>query len=539
MPGSVTAGRAAFGRRAWRDAYDHLAAAGRDEQLGSDDLERLATTAYLVGADDAADRWVAAHDRFLRDGEVGRAVRCAFWLAYGLLDRGEVGRAGGWLAKAADLLEEHRVDGAERGYLILPQAIEIADHHPAAALEQFDTARRIGDRFDDVGLITLGLMGRGQALISLGRWADAVRSLDEAMVAVARDDVPPIVAGIVLCGAIDACRRIFDVRRTVEWTAALTRWCDAQPDLVPFRGQCLVHRAEIMRLRGDWPDALDEANRACRLLAGRAPHGDALYETGELHRLRGEWAEAEAAYRAASRAGRDPQPGLALLRLAQHDVDAAVAAIHRLRDEASDPAARVRMLGQFVEIAIQAGDVDNARDAADELGALAAVMGTAYLGASAAHAAGSVHLAEGDPQAALPMLRRAWVAWRALEVPYAAARARELIGLTCTALGDRDGGQMELDAARLGFRLLGATADATRVEDLLAAGRNHGPGHRLTVREREVVALVAQGRTNREIAATLVISEHTVARHLQNIFGKLGVASRTALCSFAYEHGLV
>ena len=539
MPGLVTAGREAFGRRAWRDAYDCLAATGRDDQLESDDLERLATAAYLIGADDVADRWVAAHDRFLRDGEVARAVRCAFWLAYGLLDRGEVGRAGGWLATAADMLEAHRVDGAERGYLILPQAIETADHHPVAALERFDTARRIGERFADVGLITLGLMGQGQTLIALGRWVDALRSLDEAMVAVARDDMPPLVAGTVLCGAIDACWRIFDVRRTVEWTAALTRWCDTQPDLVPFRGQCLVHRAGIMRLHGDWPDAMDEANRACRSLSGRAAYGEALYETGELHRLRGDRADAEAAYRAASRAGRDPQPGLALLRLAQRDVDAAAAAIHRLRDEASDPAARARMLEPFVEIAVQSGDLDGAREAAAELDALAEVMGTAYLGAAAAHAAGSVHLAEGNPQAALPPLRRAWVAWRTLEVPYAAARTRELIGLACTALGDREGGEMELDAARLGFRLLGAAADTARVEDLLAAGRDRGQGHGLTAREREVVALVAKGRTNREIAATLVISEHTVARHVQNVFGKLDVVSRTALCSFAYEQGLV
>ncbi|HEY5879186.1 MAG TPA: hypothetical protein VIU11_09750, partial [Nakamurella sp.] len=474
MPGSVTAGREAYGRRAWRDAYDHLAAAGREDRLGSDDLERLATAAYLIGAADAADRWVAAHDRCLRDGDVARAVRCAFWLAYGLLDRGEVGRAGGWLAKAADLLEEHRVDDAERGYLIVPLAIEIADHHPATALERFDTARRVGERFADVGLITLGLLGQGQTLISLGRWVDAVRSLDEAMVAVARDDVPPIVAGIVLCGAIDACRRLFDLRRTVEWTAALTRWCDAQPDLVPFRGQCLVHRAEIMRLHGDWPDAMQEADRACRLLSGRAAYGDALYETGELHRLRGEWVQAEAAYRAASRAGRDPQPGLALLRLAQRDVDTAFAAIRRLRD----PAARARMLGPFVEIALPAGDLDGARDASEEFGTLAEVMGTAYLDAAAGHAAGSVHLAEGDPRAALPPLRRAWMAWRARGA-LPAARTRELIGLACTALGDQEAGEMELDAARLGFQLLGAAADTTRVEDMLASARDrvHGQKH--------------------------------------------------------------
>ncbi|HEY5881055.1 MAG TPA: LuxR C-terminal-related transcriptional regulator, partial [Nakamurella sp.] len=197
------------------------------------------------------------------------------------------------------------------------------------------------------------------------------------------------------------------------------------------------------------------------------------------------------------------------------------------------------------EIALQACDLDGARDASEEFGTLAEAMRTAYLDAAAGQAAGQVHLAEGNPRAALPPLRRAWMAWRALEVPYAAARTRELIGLACTALGDQEAGEMELDAARLGFQLLGAAADTTRVEDMLASardrvhGQKHDHGYGLTVREREVVALVAQGRTNREIAATLVISEHTVARHVQNVFGKLGVASRTALCSFAYEHGLV
>lgn len=533
----LEAGREAFGRRAWRDAYTRLAEADRITPLGLDDLERLATAGHLIGADGYADLWTRAHHNGLRDGDAVRAARAAFWLAYGLLTSGQIAAGSGWLARAERLLDERGADCVERGYLLVPLAIARFDEDPAAALDGFVAAGRVGERFADPGLVALSQMGQGQSLIALGRWAEAVRLLDEAMVAVAADELPPIVAGSVFCGVIDACQGILDVRRTREWTAALSRWCDAQPDLLLFRGECLVHRAEVMQLRGDWQDAADEAERAGDLLAGRPVRGEALYRSAELHRLRGELAEAEEGYRAASVAGREPQPGLALLRLAQGQTDTAVATIRRVLGEAGRATVRAGLLGAYVEIVLAAGDVESARHAADELGTLAAAIDGPYLRAAAAGASGAVLLADGKPVAALPPLRQAWAGWRGLEIPYEAARVRVLIGLACRTMDDRDGGDMELDAARLGFQSLGATVDMARVEALLTAKPDLPGG--LTGREREVLALVAKGSTNREIAAALVISEHTVARHMQNILGKLGLPSRTAASAFAYEHGLV
>jgi ATP/maltotriose-dependent transcriptional regulator MalT len=299
-----------------------------------------------------------------------------------------------------------------------------------------------------------------------------------------------------------------------------------------------VHRAEIMQLHGAWRDAADEVQRACERLSGEPAVGAALYQQGELHRLRGRLAEAEDTYRLASQWGREPQPGLALLRLAQGQVDSAEAAIRRVVDETEGSVARSRLLGPYVEVMLAADDVVAARRGADELCEIASALDVAFVHALAAQATAAVLLAEGDPRPALPVLRKAWAAWRDLEAPYEAARVRVLIGLACRAVGDRDTAEMELDAARLGFQELGAATELARVEALARKEPPGGPGG-LTAREIEVLGLVARGRTNREISAALVISEHTVARHVQNIFAKLGVSSRTAASAFAFEHGVL
>lgn len=490
---------------------------------------------HLLGTGDWADLWTRAHEESLAAGDVPRAARCAFWLSFGLIDRGEFARGGGWLAVAQKLVEE--LDCVERGYLLIPLAIRTFGEDPGAALKKFEAAGDIGDRFGDSGLTALSHMGQGQALIALGRWAEAVPLLDAAMVAVGRHNLPPLVAGNVLCGAIDACQAIFDVGRAREWTIALNLWCDSQSDLVPFRGECLAHRAEVMQLHGDWLDAADEADRARHLLEGRAAVGEGHYRVGELHRLRGQLGQAEEAYRAASHAGREPQPGLAQLRLAEGHVETAVASIRRALDETSGAAARAKILIAYVEIMLATDDIAAASAGADELKGIAAAIDSPFVRAAAAAAEGAVLLADGQPTAALPSLRRAWTAWRSLEIPYEAARVRALIGRACLALGDQDGASLELDAARLGFECLGAVTELAGVETLLSARRTDHRG--LTSRELEVLTLAAKGSSNREIATLLVISEHTVARHVQNILAKLGVSSRTAASAYAFEHRLV
>jgi serine/threonine protein kinase len=462
--------RDSYSRQQWTDAYEELSALDRETPLEPEDLERLATSAYLIGKDaDSTDLWARAHQEFLARGDPARAARSALWLAFGLLARGNMAPARGWLARAGRVLDSGG-DCVEQGLLLALNAIPtMFGGNFAGALEMFGRAAEIGDRFRDANVATLARMGEGDCRIRLGEPAAGMKLLDEVMVAVTAGEVSPLLTGLIYCAVISACHGTFDLRRAQEWTAALTRWCDSQVGLVAYRGVCLVHRAEIMQLKGAWPNAADQARQACERLSQPPAHasvGVAFYVRGDLHRLRGEFAQAEEAYRQASQLGRKPDPGLAELRFAQGQVDVAAAAIRRVSEESREQRIRSRILPAYVHILLAAGDVAAARAGAEELSEIAAALDSPFVRAVAAQARGAVLLAEGDARTSLAALREAATGWRDLEVPYEAARVHVLVGLACRQLGDEETAKMELDAARRTFRELGAAPDLDRVEKL-------------------------------------------------------------------------
>jgi DNA-binding NarL/FixJ family response regulator len=543
MTTDVAVGRARdlFEQRAWGEAYEALRAAGTGLELAAADLERLAVAAYLTGRDDeACDTWARAHRAYVRAEHGLAAVRCAFWLGCILILRGQLAPAHGWFSRTQHLLEREPRGPVENGYLDLAAGLEtLFSGDPIAAQPRLDAAARAGLHHAEPDLAALGRLGCGQALIMTGRVIEGVAMLDEAMVAVSAGEVSAVATGLIYCAVIETCQELFDLRRAQEWTAALGDWCNSQPDLVPYRGQCLVHRAQLMRLQGAWAMALAEAEQASQRLSEpiHPALGAALYEQAELHRLRGDDRAAADAYRRASDSGHSAQPGLALLRLRQGRVPSAAAAIERALAEHQFPAQRARLLVARVEVQLAGGDVEGARAAADELGSLTAELGSPpMIAAMSNDAAGLVLRAEGDPWAALRALRQAWSSWQEVDAPYESARTRLRIGLVCRDVGDEETAAMELEAARQAFAVLGAASDVAAADALLA--NPPAPGG-LTPREIEVLALVATGSTNRSIAEELVISEKTVARHVSNIFTKLDVSSRSAATAYAYEHNLV
>ncbi len=533
----IAAARDAFARQAWKDAYAGFR--GADDaraQLDAEDHERMAVCAFMVGrAEESADAWVRAHSQWVRLREVRRAARCTFWLVLDLLTRGERAQARGWLARTQHVLDASIGSCAEEGLLlVLIGRLRAHERNIDGAQDAASRAIGLARRFDDPELQVFSRLILAQVAAMRGDATAAVALFDEIMVAVTLGDVAPIGVGIVYCAVIEGCHHLLDLGRAREWTEALSRWCDAQPDLVAFRGTCLVHRVELLRLGGAWSQATAEAERACQW-----PTGAAFYQLAELHRLHGRFADADAAYRQASHYGHAPEPGVPLLRLVQGQRGAAQAAIRRAVCESQPPPRRAAVLAACVEIMIDGSELHAARAAADELAAMTAHSEARYLRAVAAHATGSVLLAEGDAPGALKLLRQAWADWQDIDAPWEAARVRVLLGMTCRALGDEETAQLEFDAAQQVFDRLGAAPDLARVSALVRAPSAASAACMLTARERQVLALIATGLSNRAIAAELAISDRTVDRHVSNILTKLDLPSRCAATAYAYDHGLV
>ena len=549
MP-NLERGRSAYREGAWQKAFDLLSAADREQALSADDLERLARAAYMLGRD---DDYVASLERAIPSlvdaGDVPRAVRCAFWIGHSFLFRGEKTRGAGWFARAQRMLDGVAEDCVEHGYLRIPLWLEqMARGDFESGYATSLAAAKIAERFGDADLVWLARDEQARALLGLGRVREGLRLVDETLIAASAGELSAIVTGIVYCNTIAFCRAHYELRHVRDWVGALTSWCEGQPEMIAHNGLCLVHRAEIMLLRGDWESALEEARRSAERFSlgtlNRLACGEAFYVQGEVHRLRGDFAAAEEAYRQASERGREPQPGLALMRLRQDKRDAAVAAIRRVIGERTLPMPRAAVLPAYVEIMLAAGNLDLARAGYRELDEIRVRIQCETLEAMTAHVRGAVALADGRAEDALGDLRRAADVWLELGAPYEAARVRVRLGQACRALADEDTAKLELLTARKTFDELGAQPDraamessieGTKTEETSSADNTHG----LTTRELQVLRCLAGGKTNREIATELFISEHTVARHLQNIFTKISVATRTAAAAFAFEHGLL
>jgi DNA-binding NarL/FixJ family response regulator len=533
-------GRAAFRDHRWTEAFQNFRDADQRGGLPAADLERLATAEILTGnTGTGLDTLTRAHEEYLIVGDLVGAARCAAWLVMHLTNLGEMARAGGWLARGQKLVNELPAPDSVQGFILVPVALgKLYGGDPEAALELFTQVADYGRRFQDKDLSALALLGAGQATLALGRAEEGLGMFDEVMVAVTAGELSAVPSGIIYCAVIGNCQVAFDLERALEWTAALDNWCRERPDTMAFSGQCQAHRAELFRLHGAWTEAL----QAAAVAQQRATKGDpwalygGYYQQAEVQRLTGDLDAAEASYRHAARSGYEPQPGLALLSLARGDAKQAQAMIRRAAG-VTDTAARRHLLPALVQIELAVPDLAAARHGAEELAVFARECPRPMIRAVANQADGAVKLDEGDPAGAAQALRQAWQLWLELGVPFEAACCRALIGRACRDLGDETSALMEFEAAHAEFLELRAAPAAAWTASLMRQkdGNSAGP---LTPREAQVLKLVASGQGNRKIAADLYLSEKTVARHISNIFLKLGLSSRAAATRYAFEHGL-
>lgn len=535
--------RERFAARAWREAQVAFADADESCCLSVDDLWRWSTAASLTGAEQVG---LAVLER-IYEGEVTAdlrvAARAAFWLGFRLAHLGEASRGQGWLARAERCLERLSEPCVEQGYLLLPRvrAQFQAGAFPQA-LELATRAAALGERFDDLDLAMFARNLQARVLVRLGSLEAGFKLHDESMLAVTRGELSPILTGLVYCAAIDSCQTVFALGRVREWTESLRGWCEAQPQLVTFTGACRTCRAEMLEVDGHWSEALAEAECAAQVFLdtlGPRAAGEAFYRQGEIYRLRGELERAEACYRDASQSGRDPQPGLSLLRLAEGRLDVALPGLRRAIAAASSPGLRAKLLPALSEISVACGELGEARRAAHELEGLATQFQSELLAAQAELARGAVELAEGDARAALASAARASSALAQFEAPYLLARSRLLFACACQVLDDHEGAELEITAARAAFVQLGALPEVKAIDARMSRAVPAASPGGLSSRELEVLRSIAAGKTNKQIATSLCLSEKTIDRHVSNILAKLDVPSRAAATAFAYENRLI
>jgi DNA-binding CsgD family transcriptional regulator len=540
---TIQAARDAYRCGEWADATALFLSADAVSELEIDDIEALAWAAGIAAQDRvmlAALERVYAHHAARKDHEA--SARAAFWSGLRHMMIGEAGLGAGWLQRAAKHAEETAPDCVQRGYLLLPQVfMHRGKQAYETAIEIANTAIAIGEKADEPDLIALAGSLKGGMLFRLGRIDEGYVPIDEAMLLANTGRLSPVVSGTVYCEIVGSCCRVLEMVRAREWTAILNDWCRRNPQAKAFNGVCRVHRAEVLQLEGNWNEAFAEAGRAGHGLEGTTEQtamANAAYRRGEILRLRGEFEAADAEYRRAGEMAIDPQPGLALLRLAQGQSDEAAAMIRRALDTARDMTRKAALLPAGIEILIACRDLDAAKSLRDQMKEIAELFNTEILARVADQSLGSLAMAQGKFSEASAALIAAREYWSEFGAPYLVARLRLDIALAYAELGDAEGAGMELDAAEKAFHELGAEPDLVRLRAIRA--RTHAPvANVLTAREREVLALMADGGSNPAIAEELGLSPKTVNRHAENIFDKLGVSSRAAAVAKALKTGVI
>ncbi len=536
--------RLALSRCDWQAAYDIVLVdeCEAGESAGEREAERLdllADAAWWMGRlDECIKNREGAYARYDEVGEHRRAGQCAVWLYEHYCFKARPAIAGAWLRRARHALENDH-DCPEYGALRLREA-EVA--HGGGSLSVAEEAARevvmLGRHLRVPDLEAEALQTLGRILIDEGQWAEGLSALDDAMLFAVEGRLRPYSTGKVYCSLISACEALGELGRAAEWSEATTRWAQRHP-LAVFPGLCRVHLASSLRLRGRWDEAEQQARQACVELAtlNVASAAAGYAEIGEIRRRIGDLTGAEDAFRKAEELSGQPQPGLAVLRLAQGNIDAAVAIIGRALDDITwNRLGRAHLLPARAQIAIAADDLPGAMLALEELESIAAEFAGPALIAAAASTRGRVQLASGD-RAAVATLRQAAERWQELGAPHEVATARMLQGAALREEGDLDAAATAFESAGALFSQLGAKSDLLSLDNFTNCSPDLPAG--LTTRECEVLRLVAAGKTNKQIAGDLFLSEKTIARHLSNIFTKIEVTSRSAATAFAYDHQLV
>ena len=525
---SLARAREAYAQQDWPTAaagYLNLST----DKLSADDLAAYADAVWWMGhTEDRLRIGVMAYDAFLAESRTADAAMAAVLLGILHIARGDEPLGVGWIGRAARLAEG-LPECVVHGFMLFLTAVEgnLQAGRPTDAVVAARQMQDLGRRLDEPNIVALGIHAEGRALIKAGHTADGLALVDEAMVAVLDGRLTPFTLGTLYCHTIAACHEVADLRRMARWTDLTEQWLATLP-AAPFGGLCAVHRAQLHLLRGAW----DEAERAAlqvvqQLDTSRLDYAaEAWYVVAESRRLRGDTAASEA-YDEAHARGRNPQPGRALLRLAHGDAEGAARSMRAAMAAAgADPLRRAPLCAAAVEAAVAARRLQDADAAAVELEEAAATYATSGLKAMAASARGTVLLAGGRAEEALSVLREACRDWQELGAPYEAARACVLLAEAYRALRDEESAASEEALAKATFERLRARWSAPGAPD------------GLTSRECEVLALVAEGLSNRQIGEALFISDRTVARHLTNIFHKIDVESRIQAARYAIDHGL-